>query len=66
VDNLHQIVWNRLKEGYGAEDIAVMDAQDVIQVRRCIREFRADRSRIKAMYFRARAVRRGQCQKTNA
>jgi hypothetical protein len=51
--NLMPVVWGRLNEGYGAEDIAVMDDLAVEDVRQCIRQFR-NQGKLSAMYGRAK------------
>lgn len=62
MDDLHQTVWDRLNEGYGAEDIAVLDGLPIEDVRACIRHFRAQPKKLPALYGRARKVWRGQCK----
>lgn len=60
LDDLHQTVWNRLNEGYGVEDIAVLDGLPIEDVRACIRHFRSQPQRLEALYGRSRAKRRSE------
>lgn len=47
-------IWDRLKQGYGAEDIAVMDNIPLDRVKACIGGFSRPRQ-LAPMYGRARA-----------
>lgn len=62
MDDLHQTVWDRLNEGYGVEDIALLDNLSVEDVRSCITHFRAQPNKLSALYGRSRILRRLACK----
>lgn len=62
MDRLHQVVWDYLGEGYGAEDIAHKTGHPVATVRRCIQHFRVMPNRLPQLYGRARKKWREECK----
>lgn len=61
MDDLHRAVWSRLNEGYGVEDISVMDGVPIEDVRACVRHFRAQRNKLQSLYGRARKTWWAKC-----
>lgn len=57
MDDLHKTVWRRLNEGYGVEDITVLDELSLESVRLCVQHFRGQ-GKLAQMYGRVRLNRR--------